>query len=189
MSLPIPAAAQPSRPQPARLRSVPDPAPDAGADRLRRLFRRHAAGVAAITTAHAGVPAGLLATSLASVSAEPPILSFNVARTASSWPALSAAEHLAVHLLAEDQGPLAERFARSGADRFAAPTSWQPGPHGVPVLDDVAAWSLARVEGRIPVGDHVIVLARVLRTSARAGAAPLVHHDGAFHRPVPAADA
>ena len=169
---------------PARLRAVP--APDGDTDRLKRLFRRHAAAVAAVTTTHAGIPVGLLATSLASVSAEPPILSFNVARSASSWPALSAADHLGVHLLAADQQPLADRFARSGADRFAAPTSWQPGPHGVPVLDDVAAWALARVEQRIPVGDHVIVLARVLRTSARAGAAPLVHHDGGYHRPVPA---
>jgi flavin reductase (DIM6/NTAB) family NADH-FMN oxidoreductase RutF len=122
---------------------------------------------------------------LASVSASPPLISFNVARSASSWPALAVAQHICVHVLDADQEDLAERFARSGADRFSAPTSWRPGPHGAPVIDGAAAWAVADVRHRFAVGDHVIVVARLLHGDARDQAEPLVHHDGRYWRVSP----
>ena len=158
---------------------------DAGPDGLRRLFRRHAAAVAVVTTTYRGDPVGLLVTSLASVSASPALISFNVSRTSSSWPALREARHLGVHLLAHDQAQLAGRFARKGAERFSAPTSWQAGPHRTPVIDGVAARSIAEVEQRVPAGDHVIVVARLLSVDTLDGVAPLLHHDGAYHLAVP----
>lgn len=127
---------------------------------------------------------GLLVTSLASVSTVPPLVSFNVARTSSSWPALQACEHLGLHVLAHDQEELAGRFALKGADRFTAATGWHPGPFRVPLLEGVAARSVAEVEQRIPAGDHVIVLARILDVDTRDDLAPLLHHDGAYHRVV-----
>jgi flavin reductase (DIM6/NTAB) family NADH-FMN oxidoreductase RutF len=161
----------------------PDPGDrSAGPDDLRRVFRRHAAAVAVITASHRGFPFGLLVTSLASVSASPPLISFNVARTSSSWPALAGAEHLGVHVLGEDQEDLAARFARKGADRFATPTSWQSGPHGTPVIDGTAAWAVAQVEHRFEAGDHVIVVARLSQVKTRDHAHPLVHHDGHYRR-------
>jgi flavin reductase (DIM6/NTAB) family NADH-FMN oxidoreductase RutF len=156
----------------------------AGGDDLRRLFRRHAAAVAVITTSHQGAPVGLLATSLASVSATPPLISFNVSVASSSWPALQASEHIGLHVLAHDQEDLADRFARKGADRFAE-TDWHSGPFRVPLIEDVAARSIAVIEQRIPAGDHVIVLARLLDVSTRDELAPLLHHDGGYHRAVP----
>jgi flavin reductase (DIM6/NTAB) family NADH-FMN oxidoreductase RutF len=165
-----------------------EPVPDAGSDGLRQLFRRHAAAVAVITTSFRGEPVGLLVTSLASVSATPPLISFNVSRGSSSWPALRVATHLGVHLLAHDQEPLASTFARSGADRFAAPTSWQSGPYRTPVLDGVAARSIAQIEQRVPAGDHMIVVARLLSVDTEDELPPLLHHAGAYHlvRPVAA---
>jgi flavin reductase (DIM6/NTAB) family NADH-FMN oxidoreductase RutF len=161
--------------------------PGAGPDDLRRLFRRHAAAVAVITTSHQGVPVGLLVTSLASVSATPPLISFNVSRTSSSWPALQACEHIGLHVLAHDQEELAGRFARKGADRFNAETRWHTGPFRVPLIDDVAARSVAVIEQRLEAGDHVIVVARLLDVSTRDELAPLLHHDGSYHRTVPTA--
>jgi flavin reductase (DIM6/NTAB) family NADH-FMN oxidoreductase RutF len=162
---------------------------DAGPDGLRRLFRRHAAAVAVVTTSHQDAPVGLLVTSLASVSASPPLVSFNVALTSSSWPALQACEHIGLHVLAHGQENLAGRFARKGADRFTAETPWHSGPFRVPLIDDVAARSVAAVEQRVPAGDHVIVIARLLEVSARDDLAPLLHHDGRYHRAVPTAPA
>jgi len=158
-----------------------------GPDDLRRLFRRHAAAVAVITTSHRDAPVGLLVTSLASVSATPALISFNVSLTSSSWPALRTCEHIGVHVLAHDQEDLAGRFARKGADRFTAATGWQLGPFRVPLIDDVAARSIAVVEQRVPAGDHVIVVARLLDVSTRDELAPLLHHDGGYHRAVPTA--
>ena len=45
---------------------------------FRSVFRRHAAGVAVITAAAGGRPVGFTATSLTSVSVEPPLLSFGI---------------------------------------------------------------------------------------------------------------
>ncbi|MFJ8942522.1 flavin reductase family protein [Streptomyces sp. NPDC102395] len=147
---------------------------------LRSVFRRHAAGVAVITAPGGSGPVGFTATSLTSVSAEPPMLSFGVGTGASSWPALSRADHVGVHILGEHQRELAATFARSGADRFGAPTAWREGPEGVPVLDDVLAWLVCRVVARVPAGDHRIVLAEVVVGDPAGAGRPLLYHEGGF---------
>ncbi|WP_431727321.1 flavin reductase family protein [Verrucosispora sp. TAA-831] len=43
-----------------------------------------------------------------------------LARSSSSWPTVAVAQHVAVHLLAENQQDSARTFATSGIDRFAA---------------------------------------------------------------------
>lgn len=161
-------------------------APDGGPERLSRLFRRHAAGVAVVTVPADDGPVGLLVTSLSPVSARPPMLSFAVDLGSPRWPALRDAGYLGVHLLAAGQIELAERFSRTDADAFAAPTRWQPGPHGVPLVDGCAAWAVAAVRDRHPAGDHVILVADVLAVAVDAGERTLIRHEGAFH-PVTAA--
>ncbi|MEU6377069.1 flavin reductase family protein [Streptomyces sp. NPDC046909] len=152
----------------------------ASPDLLRSVFRRHAAGVAVITARGERGPVGFTATSLTSVSAEPPLLSFGVGTGASSWPAISETEHIGVHILGEHQQELAATFARSGADRFGAPTAWREGPEGVPVLDDVLAWLVCRIVARVPAGDHRIVLAEVLLGDPAGPGRPLLYHQGRF---------
>ncbi|MGP2438795.1 flavin reductase family protein [Streptomyces sp. JW3] len=147
---------------------------------LRSVFRRHAAGVAVITASGPSGPVGFTATSLTSVSAEPPLLSFGVGTGSSSWPVIAEADHVGVHILGEHQQELAATFARSGADRFGPPTAWHTGPEGVPVLDGVLAWLVCRVAGRVPAGDHRIVLAEVLLGDPAGAGRPLVYHQGRF---------
>lgn len=149
-------------------------------DLLRSVFRRHAAGVAVITAGGEKGPVGFTATSLTSVSAEPPMLSFGIGTGASSWPVMSEADHVGVHILGEHQQVLAATFARSGADRFGAPTAWHEGPEGVPVLDDVLAWLVCRVVARVPAGDHRIVLAEVVLGDPAGPGRPLLYHQGRF---------
>ncbi|MFJ7770036.1 flavin reductase family protein [Streptomyces sp. NPDC097107] len=153
----------------------------AAADLLRSAFRRHAAGVAVITARGDAGPVGFTATSLTSVSAEPPLLSFGIGTGSSSWPAVSEAEYVGVHLLGDHQEDLAATFARSGADRFAAPTAWREGPEGVPVLAGVLSWLVCRVAGRVPAGDHRIVLAEVLLGDPTGAGRPLLYHRGRYN--------
>ena len=158
----------------------------AGPRDLKRAVRRHPAGVAVVTVATPQGPAGFTATSLASASADPPMLSFNVSRSSSVWPQVEAARHVAVHLLTEEQEDLAVRFAARGADRFAPPTVWAPGPFGVPVLGGVSAWLVGEVEGVLPAGGNAVVVARVLHVETPSEPSPpLVHHDGRYRRLVP----
>ncbi|GAA2935330.1 flavin reductase family protein [Streptomyces enissocaesilis] len=159
---------------------LPTQAPAASSDLLRSVFRRHAAGVAVIT-AQGSRPVGFTATSLNSVAAEPPLISFGVGTGSSSWPVLAEAEHVGVHILAEDQRDLAATFARSGADRFAPPTRWRTGPEGVPVLDGVLAWLVCRVVARVPAGDHRVVLGQVVAGDPSGSGRPLLYHQGRFN--------
>ncbi|QGV81910.1 flavin reductase family protein [Streptomyces ficellus] len=157
----------------------PAPRPG-GPELLRSVFRRHAAGVAVIT-ARGERPVGFTATSLTSVSADPPMISFGVGTSSSSWPVLAEAGHIGVHVLGEHQRELAATFARSGADRFGAPTRWYEGPEGVPVLHGVQAWLVGRIVARVPAGDHRLVLAEVVAGDASGDGRPLLYHEGRFN--------
>jgi flavin reductase (DIM6/NTAB) family NADH-FMN oxidoreductase RutF len=148
------------------------------AEEFRALLRHLAASVVVVTVA-GPVPVGFTATSFASVSLHPPLVSFNISRTSSSWPAIRGARHIGVHILGDGQETLARTFATQGVDRFAAPTSWHPGPYGVPVLDGTAVWLVGRIVDRIPAGDHVIVLAEALLGEPVTGVRrPLIYHMG-----------
>ncbi|MFJ6938783.1 flavin reductase family protein [Streptomyces sp. NPDC101132] len=161
------------------------PAADAGLpgspELLRSVFRRHAAGVAVITAADGERPFGFTATSLSSVAAEPPLLSFSVGTGSSSWPAIAGAGHVGVHILGEHQRELAATFATSGADRFGPGTAWRTGPEGVPLLDGVLAWLVCRVVARVPAGAHRVVLAEVVAGDPAGEGRPLLYHQGRFN--------
>ncbi|MGA5304717.1 flavin reductase family protein [Nucisporomicrobium flavum] len=151
------------------------------ADLFRSLLRRHAAAVVVIT-APGTPPAGFTATSFTSVSLDPPLVSFCLARTASAWPAVRAAETIAVHVLTREQEHVARTFATRGIDRFAAHGAWRSGPDGVPLLDGVLATLVCRVTQRVEAGDHTIVLATPSQGEHHedASVTPLVYHDGSY---------
>lgn len=157
----------------------------------RAVFRRYATGVVVITADAGHGAAGFTATSLASVSLRPPLVSFSVATSASVWPTLRAAGSLAVNFLAADQHELAARFATSGIDRFAAPTAWSRLATGEPALDDAPVRLRGVVEHRFEVGDHHLVVARVTAVALPGSAGctatapggtriPLVYYAGQY---------
>ena len=80
---------------------------------FRRVLRRHAAAVV-VVTAPGEPPTGFTATSFTSVSLDPPLVSFCVAKAASVWPTVRGAGLVAVHVLTAGQEPVARIFAASG---------------------------------------------------------------------------
>jgi flavin reductase (DIM6/NTAB) family NADH-FMN oxidoreductase RutF len=148
---------------------------------FRQAFRRHPAGVVVITVDAERGPAGFTATSLASVSLDPQLVSFGISSTSSSWPHVRESRTLAVNFLGAQQEAVARRFATSGIDRFATPTTWRRLPTGEPVLENVPGWLRAEVHSLIPVGDHHLVLARVVETHLLDQQPPLLYHDGSYH--------
>jgi flavin reductase (DIM6/NTAB) family NADH-FMN oxidoreductase RutF len=163
-------------------RSVP---PVAGAaispDEFRSVFRGHPAGVAVVTALHEGRPVGFTATSVISVSAEPPLLAFSLAASSSSWPAVQAARTVAVSFLGADQADVSSRFATSGIDRFAD-GGWRPLATGEPVIDGAVAWVRAEVVARTQVGSSFLVTLRAVDHQVADGGTPLVFHDRGYHR-------
>ncbi|MEU7858561.1 flavin reductase family protein [Nonomuraea sp. NPDC049141] len=152
------------------------------ADQFRRALAVHASGVVVITAQSDGIPVGLTATSFSSVSLEPPLVSFYVDRSSTTWPQLSGADHFAVNILTSDQAELAARFARKSIDRFAAPTRWRPGPLGAPLLQDVSAHLVCLPYERAVVGDHILVVGLVAEADVQRPGRPLLYHQGRFGR-------
>ncbi|GIJ00081.1 flavin reductase (DIM6/NTAB) family NADH-FMN oxidoreductase RutF [Sediminihabitans luteus] len=146
---------------------------------LRAVFRGHPAGVAVVTTVHEGRHVGFTATSVISVSADPPVVAFSLAATSSSWPALATARTVAVSLLGAHQADLSARFATSGIDRFAD-GGWVPLPSGEAVVDGAAGWVHGRVLDRVVAGSSRIVTVEVLAHHVRDDVAPLVFHDRGY---------
>lgn len=158
------------------------------ADRLRAAMRNHPAGVVVITADVEGRPVGLTATSFTSVSLDPPLVSFYIAESSTTWPDLRRAPVFGVHLLAADQAGTAARFAAKGVDRFTAPTSWRPGPAGVPLLEGATTHLVCEWYETRAIGDHVLVVGRVTHAGVVSETAPpLVHHRGTFGSVTPSA--
>ena len=125
-------------------------------------------------------PVGFTATSVISVSADPALLTFSVAESSSSWPALARTSSLTIGFLAAEQVDVSARFATSGIDRFAG-VGWRWLPTGEPVLDDVPAWICGDVVERFTVGASRLVVVYARQASQTRGRAPLVYHDRAYH--------
>ncbi len=154
-----------------------------GLDAFKRAFRRHAAGVAIITSLLPdGRPAGFTATSLASLAAVPPMATFNMARVASAWPAMTVGNHVAIHMLGPRTRHLAELMAADPDARFAG-EHWHPGPHGVPVLDGVTAWMLGRIISVHEVHDNAVVIAEIVDGALGPEDEALLYHERTYMRP------
>ncbi|HWP62304.1 MAG TPA: flavin reductase family protein, partial [Candidatus Binatia bacterium] len=128
-----------------------------------------------------GRPVGLTVSAVTSISAEPPILAICLDLRSRTLPIVLRAGRFAVNFLRGDQAELAARFAAPLADRFAG-VHWRPGALGVPILVDAAlAHAECLVEGRFVVGDHVVVLGRVVDGAPPpAGSRPLMYFRHGF---------
>jgi flavin reductase (DIM6/NTAB) family NADH-FMN oxidoreductase RutF len=122
-----------------------------------------------ITAGHGKEITGMTATSVLSLSIDPPSLIVCINRESSSWRLLRAYGFFGVNILAADQRDIAERFA--GKDRFTG-AQWITGVSGVPLLAGALAAIDCQVEDIVERHSHAIVIGRVLdmRLSSRSTA-------------------
>jgi len=144
---------------------------------FKNAFRRHAAGVAVVTALDAhGVPVGFTATSLASMSAVPPLATFNMARSASSWPAINETERVVIHLLGLRNRALAEHLAGPNTERFVG-DHWRVGPYGLPVLNNVTSWMVGRIVERVTVHNAAVVVVQIEGGGLGEDDEALIYHE------------
>ncbi|MGW5419173.1 flavin reductase family protein [Streptomyces sp. NPDC003943] len=173
-------------PRPA-LRAVRDDerAPVDAAE-FRRVLGHFASGVTIVTALDEDGPAGFACQSFASLSLDPPLVVFMVARTSTTWPRIARAGRFCVNILGAGQGELCRGFAVSGADKFAG-VEWVPAPStGSPRLPAAPAWVDCTIAAVHTGGDHLIVVGRVEALGAAEdpdeGGEPLLFHRGRFGR-------
>lgn len=131
---------------------------------------------------------GFTASSVSSVSLDPPLVMVGIALSSSCHAAMSAAGEFAVNFLGERHTPVARRFATHGVDRFAAFDfdAWEDGV-GLPYLPDAKVLLRCRAVDVIRAGDHDLLLGTPIQIRTRdVKAPPLLWYRRAFHTSVPA---
>ncbi|MEP9364166.1 flavin reductase family protein [Nocardioides sp. CN2-186] len=150
--------------------------------RLRQAFGIFPSGVVAVAAEVDGRPVGLAASSFASVSLDPPLVSINLAVSSKTWPVLRRADHLGVTVLADHHDVVCRQLAGPVDERFDE-IAYTVAPGGAVTLDEGLAQFDCTIYQEVEAGDHVLVLLELhsVRHVDHADAStPLVFHRSAF---------
>lgn len=152
-------------------------------DVFRQAMRQLAGGVSVITVGEGADRTGLTATSVTSLSTEPPTLIVCIDRASSSWPLLEKYGHFGVNFLGEEHREIADRFAGRGGVKGAARydgAEWETIASGAPILRNAHAAIDCEVEETILRHSHAIIIGRVLAARTSEGQHPLVYWRGGY---------
>lgn len=145
---------------------------------FRSALGTFATGVTIVTTHDgAGNDIGLTVNSFSSVSLDPPMVLWSLAKKSQSRQAFMDGDSFAVHILAADQSDLATRFA-SPVERFSG-LEIERGEHGQPLLSGCSARFECKTVSRYEGGDHDIFVGEVT-SYEHFGRPALVFHSGRF---------
>jgi flavin reductase (DIM6/NTAB) family NADH-FMN oxidoreductase RutF len=140
---------------------------------LRDAFGAFPSGVVAVAASAKGQLTGIAASSFTSVSIEPPLVSFSISTTSSTWPLLREA------VLADHHDAVCRQLAGPREERFAG-LPFRVTGNGAVLLDEAVATYDCSIHEEVVAGDHVIVLLEVHEVGAGGGEHPLVFHRSAF---------
>ena len=146
---------------------------------FRAALGAFATGVTIVTTRNpAGEDIGLTANSFNSVSLDPPMVLWSLARKSLSLPAFLESGYFAVHVLAAAQEDLSVTFATRGADKFAG-LNVTRGAGGIPLIPGCSALFQCKTAFNYEGGDHVIFVGEV-QEFEHFNQPPLVFHSGRY---------
>lgn len=152
-------------------------------DTFRALFGQHPAGVCVITAEGDDGPVAMTATSVISVSADPPLVAFSVSDLSSSAATLHRVDRVVIHFLSADNIDLAKLGATSGVDRFADKSLWSRLPDGEPYYINARAIAVGDITERVVAGTATLTVAHIREViGTDTPGAPLVYHSRSWHR-------
>ena len=152
---------------------------------MRDLMARFATGVSVVAARHGPLLAGMTANAIASISVDPPLMMASIARKAETHGAIIGSHAFAVSVLADDQQPLAECFARpttAGKLTGFCGAAWHEAESGSPILEGAIAYFDCRLSARHDGGDHTIFIGEIAAAGYREDAKPLLWYASAYHR-------
>ncbi len=150
---------------------------------LRDALGCFATGVTVVTTIDAdGEPVGLTANSFTSVSLDPPLILFSLARTSANLATFETAGKFAVNVLHIGQQPVGGKFATKGIARFDDVDWAQRGENGSPILAGSLASFDCHTHAIHDGGDHLIFIGHVDHAWFEPYRDPLLYFRGKFRR-------
>ncbi len=162
--------------RPAQTRTI------VGASALREALARVATPVSVVTTIDSGGQArGVTVGTLCSVSLTPPLVMFCLDRSGRSHGVFTTTERILIHVLRDDQAPIAAQFARTDQERFDSRwASWL----GLPAIPGAALRLACIRHAVVEGGDHTIVICRVEEAEIGRGD-PLLYYSRGYCAPLP----
>ncbi|WP_370618475.1 flavin reductase family protein [Mumia sp. Pv 4-285] len=149
--------------------------------RLRKAFGVFPTGVVAVAAQVEGELVGLAASSFASVSLDPPLVSINLASSSKTWPQLRRSSHLGLTVLADHHGPLCRQLA-GPVDRRFDDLDVTVTEDGAVLVDDGLAKFDTTIYREVEAGDHVLVLLELHAFEHSDVPTPLIFHRSGFVR-------
>lgn len=155
--------------------------------RFRDTVGHYASGITIITGHDSQGPIGFTCQSFYSVSVDPPLVSFSVMKTSTTYPRIRDTGTFAVNILAAGQETVSNQFARRGTDKWTG-ISWRSTRRNSPVLDGSLAWLDCTVYAEHDAGDHIIVVGHVTELGAPQARQPdpLIYYKGQYRTTKPA---
>ncbi len=146
----------------------------------RRVLGHFPTGVTVVTANGSNGPAGVAIGSFASISMDPPLVGFFLGTSSSSGAVIVEAGHFCVNVLAHDQLELCGVMASKADDKFSG-VAWTPAQgSGAPVLPGVHAVIDCRLDQVIELGDHNLIVGRVLHLDTIEETPPMVFYKGQY---------
>ena len=124
-------------------------------------------GVTVVTTQTALGPRAITVNSFSSVSLDPPLVLWCLAKDSNRFGAFDTCQHYSIHVMAEEQREQALNFARNGED--FSHTEWEADHIGRPQLSGCLARFDCRLHAQHEAGDHLIVVGEVEKVMYRTG--------------------
>lgn len=135
--------------------------PENASRAFRACLGQFATGVTVVTClGSSGHRCGITANSFSSVSLEPPLILWNIARESNSLEDFLTAQRFAVHILSDKQEELSVHFARTDHTLFDT-IKYKDSEFGVPLLPDCLATFECSTHQVHEAGDHYIIIGHV----------------------------
>ena len=148
---------------------------------LRDVLRLVPTSVSIVCTLDDGDPVGHTVGSFSSISLDPPLVGYFAMRTSATLAAIRRHGAFSVNVLGDREADLARLYSRRPSERFAS-TRWAPGPRGCPHLAGAVAVIDCDVHQVLAVGDHDLVVGRVVDATTSVEKDPLIHVGSRFRQ-------
>ncbi|WP_327312164.1 flavin reductase family protein [Streptomyces sp. NBC_01235] len=149
--------------------------------RFRDVLGNFPTSVVAVTTTDAEQrPHGLVVGTFASVSLDPPLVSFLVDSSSTTLRTIRSAGRFCANALAGNQERLSRKISTGPARQRFEGTAWTASSLGNPVLDGIVAWVDCTVEQIVEIGDHLLVVGRVRELRVESPKTPLLFFRGGY---------
>lgn len=147
---------------------------------FRHVVGHLASGVTVITTSLNGSDFGMTASSVTSLSVDPPMMLACLNTAVPTSGAVTGAGRFVINVLGQGHEDLAYQFASPRTDKFKD-VDLVRGPGGMPILGAALAHLVCEVSEEVAGGTHTIFIAHVQDASATDGR-PLTYFRGGFGR-------